>query len=300
MPTSAVAVWLVPSLLALFMYGIAQGLVKKYSGDVPPARFCLFFIVARSLVFLGWFFTHDHPPPFAPESRDFLLMGTGAYVLDGLGWILYYKSIVLGPISIVGTLSAAYAAPTVLFARIFLGEALSTEQYLGVAFIIGGCAGLGYEPSGETDGKPGSRAWMPLAAGALILWGAAQTLLKKSYSFEGAGDVNMSLFASFGGAMTLGVYGLIYGLKRVPGEHGTGLQQLSRSFVPMAIMAGGDLGVIIATVHGKASIVTPLTGAYPLVTVPFAAFLLRERVTKAQMAFMASVLIGMVLCRPTE
>ena len=294
MATSAVVVWLVPSMLALFMYGIAQGLVKKYSGDVPPARFCLFFIVARSLVFLGWFFTNDHAPPFAEEGRTFLYFGVGAYVLDGLGWILYYKSVVLGPISIVGTLSAAYAAPTVLFARIFLDEMLSGMQYVAVGLIIAGCAGLGYEPAGAPAGKPGSRSWIPLAAGALLLWGAAQTLTKKSYEYPGASDVNLVLFATFGGALTLGVYGLMYGLNRTPGETGSGAQQLTRSFLPMAIMAGGDLAVIIALLKGQASIVTPLTAAYPLVTIPFAAFLLRERITRVQLGFMSCVLVGMV------
>src|SRR5579872_7009720 len=45
-PDTALLVWLTPSLIALFLYGIGQGLVKKYIGEVPPARFCLYFVLA--------------------------------------------------------------------------------------------------------------------------------------------------------------------------------------------------------------------------------------------------------------
>lgn len=64
--------------------------------------------------------------------------------MDGLGWILYYKSIVHGPIAIVGTLSAAYPALTVLFAALFLGKVLTPWQYLGVALVLAACLGLAW------------------------------------------------------------------------------------------------------------------------------------------------------------
>ncbi|MEK7287840.1 MAG: hypothetical protein AAB091_04715, partial [Elusimicrobiota bacterium] len=111
----ATLVWLTPALIALFLYGIGQGLIKKNIGDVPPARFCLYYVVAKAIVNLGYFLTQDHPAPFSPENREFMLLGMLAYILDGAGWIMYFESIVAGPITIVGTLSAAYSAPTVLF-----------------------------------------------------------------------------------------------------------------------------------------------------------------------------------------
>ncbi|MEA3175860.1 MAG: hypothetical protein QOF42_3271, partial [Gammaproteobacteria bacterium] len=40
--------WLTPSMIALFLYGIGQGLVKKYIGEVSPARFCLYFVLAKA------------------------------------------------------------------------------------------------------------------------------------------------------------------------------------------------------------------------------------------------------------
>ena len=86
-------------------------------------------------------FTHDHPSLLSPDGRPFLELGVLAYIIDGTGWILYFESIIAGPITIVGTLSAAYPALTVLFARIFLGEQLGSVQYAAVALVIGGVSG---------------------------------------------------------------------------------------------------------------------------------------------------------------
>ena len=61
------------------------------------------------------------------------------------------------------------------------------------------------------------------------------------------------------------------------------------------MMAGGDLGVILATRNGPVSIVTPLTGAYPLVTLGFAALALKEKVSRLQWVCIVMILVGMFL-----
>jgi drug/metabolite transporter (DMT)-like permease len=69
-----------------------------------------------------------------------------------------------------------------------------------------------------------------------------------------------------------------------------------RSFLPMGMMASGDLGVLVASRYGEISIVTPLTGAYPLVTLAFAALVLRERIILLQWGCIAAILVGMYFC----
>ncbi len=285
--------WLIPSFVTLFLYGIGQGLVKKWSDDVPPALFCLFLILARTLVNLGFFFYFDHPSPFTPEGLNYLLIGVLVYILDGLGWILYFESIVYGPITIVGTLSATYPALTLLFAQIFLKEQLVPLQYVGVVMVLAGCVGLSYSPPDpEGDGKITSRRWIPLAIIALICWGAAQTLLKFSYSMPASNEYNMMLFSTFGGVLTLGLYGA-FKLARARRAGITGPHvPFLHSFLPMAMMASGDLGVILASKTGPASIVTPLTGAYPLVTLVFAAAFLKEHISRLQWICLAVLLAG--------
>jgi drug/metabolite transporter (DMT)-like permease len=281
-------VWLAPTLAATFAWGIAQGLVKKYIGEVPPARFCLYYAVANAAVnLLFWHFSGDKPAPFAAEHARFATWGIAAYVLDGIAWIFYYQSIVHGPITIVGTLSAAYPALTVLFARAFLNEVLSVPQYAGVALVLGGCLGLAYSPSGASDRRVRAR-WAPLAAAALLIWGANGALIRYAYGLPGASEANMALFIAIGGLATLGVYGAIAGSRGAAAGW-------ARAMGPMAAMALGGLFAAIAFKAGPASIVTPLSGAYPVVTLGFAAVVLKERPTRLHWACIVAILAGVLL-----
>ena len=289
-PTTApLLLWLTPALLALLLYGLGQGFMKLWITEVPPARFCLYFAFARAVIMGGYFFASPHTPVFASEGRQILAIGVLAYLLDGAGWIMYFQSIIAGPITIVGTLSAAYPALTIVFAHWFLGETLTLLQLVAVVFVIGGCIGLAYQPA-DAANKFTSRAWIPLAFSALVLWGGAQTIVKYDYSL-GATDVNMSLYSMIGALLTLGVYGLWKGRA---GTHS--LREWMRSFLPMGMMASGDLGVLVASRYGEISIVTPLTGAYPVVTLVFAALVLRERIILFQGFCIAAILVGMYFC----
>ncbi len=275
----------------MFLWGVAQGLVKKYIGEVPPARFCLFYAFANAAVSLAFWAFQDKPPVFALENRQFATWGLLAYVLDGSAWIFYYQSIVHGPISIVGTLSAAYPALTVILARVFLGEMLTTAQYVGVVAVIAGCLALAYSPP-EAQTRKTQRRWMAYAGAAVMIWGVSATLIRYAYRFPGAHEANMALFLGVGGLLTLGLYGLRFGRDGASHEWG-------RSFGPMATMAVGSLLAAIAYKHGPASIVTPLSGAYPVVTLGFAWAMLQERPSALQWAGIASVLAGMVLTTAT-
>jgi drug/metabolite transporter (DMT)-like permease len=290
--TTALFAWLTPSMFALLMYGIGQGLIKKYIGEVPPARFCLYFVLAKAIVNLSWFFTHEHPSLLSADGRAFLELGVLAYIIDGTGWILYFESIIAGPITIVGTLSAAYPALTVVFARIFLGEELGTTQYAAVSLVIGGCLGLSYSPP-DADTKILKRRWIPLAFLALTCWATSNTIVKHAYSFAEASEVNLMVCNTLGGVLSLGLYGFLKGRK---GAHS--VREYLHSFVPMGMMAGGDLGVMIASRYGPISIVVPLTGAYPVVTLAFAALILKERISKLQYGCVGAIIAGMVLCQP--
>jgi drug/metabolite transporter (DMT)-like permease len=280
--------WLIPSLASLLLYGLGQGLVKKNISEVPPARFCLYFVVAKAILNLTYFSLFSTAPLLAPEAGLFSEFCILAYLLDGAGWLLYFQAIVHGPIAIVGTLSAAYPALTVLFARFFLGEALSALQYAGVVLVIGGCLGLSYAPS-----PPGSRQinprWIPLSFIALVLWGTSGTLLKHAYTLPGADEVNVLVFNTVGAAVTLGSYGLLYGLR---GEHSR--REWGSSFLPMGMLAGGDIGFILATRYGPVSLTAPISGAYPLVTVIFARLVLAERIGVWQAISIAAILGGML------
>lgn len=280
--------WLAPTLGALVAWGVAQGLVKKYIGEVSAARFCLYYALANVIVNTAFWAISDSPPAFAAGGRDFAFWGLLAYLLDGIAWIFYYQSITYGPISIVGTLSAAYPALTVVFARSFLGEDLTIAQGFGVAAVLLGCIALAYSPLHARART--QKRWMVYAGAALVIWGVSGTLIRYAYYFPAAHEGNMALFIAIGGLSTLGLYGVLKGAAR-GGSHAEWLRALG----PMATMAVGSLLVAIAYKYGPASLVTPLAGAYPVVTLGFAWVVLKERPSSLQWAGIASVLLGMVL-----
>jgi drug/metabolite transporter (DMT)-like permease len=280
--------WLAPTLGAFFAWGLAQGLVKKYIGEVSAASFCLYYALANAIVNVAFWAFSDTPPVLAPEGREFAFWGLLAYVLDGAAWIFYYQSLTYGPISIVGTLSAAYPALTVIFARAFLGEDLTVMQGLGVGAVLLGCIALAWSPS-DSKAASGNR-WKVYAGIALVIWGVSGTLIRYSYGFPGAHEGNLALFIAIGGLATLGTYGLLQGAARSASR-----KEMVRAFGPMATMAFGSLLVAIAYKHGPATLVTPLAGAYPVVTIAFAWAVLMERPTLLQWGGIAAALVGMVL-----
>jgi drug/metabolite transporter (DMT)-like permease len=282
--------WLAPSLVAVLLYGVGQGLIKKWIVEVLPARFCIYLMLARGAINLSFFFAQPHPSLLAPDGHAFLGLSVLAAMLDGTAWIFYFGSIVAGPITIVGTLSAAYPALTVVFASAFLGEHLRTLQYIAVATVIAGSLGLSYMPA-EAGVKRLSRRWIPLALTALILWASSQTLIKYAYTLPEASEVNLAFCSAVGAALTLGTFGL---WKGHGGGHSFG--EWWRSFLPMGLMGAGDLGVIIATRYGPISVVTPLSGAYPVVTLAFAAVVLKERIRPLQLLCTAAIILGMFFC----
>lgn len=287
--------WMVPTLMALFLYGAGQVLVKKYISEVPPARYCLFFFFAKSAVNLGYFVYYYAVKSKTGAGVDLqalpvgaFLVGSLAYIIEGAAWILYYESIARGPVSIVGTMSAAYAAPNVLLAYLFLGERLLGHQYAGVVLVIFGCVALGYAPPEEGEEKKG-RSWIPMALTALALWGVWQTLVKHTYNVYKVNDAQMALFNVMGAFSTLGLYGIVRGrgVKTEPG-----IWKLA--VIPTAVMASGDLAVIIATQTGKVGVVTPISGAYPVVTLWIARVVLKEKITRFQWAAVALIVVGMI------
>jgi drug/metabolite transporter (DMT)-like permease len=120
-----------------------------------------------------------------------------------------------------------------------------------------------------------------------VIWGCSSTLLKWSYHLPGADEVNVMVFNTVGDALTLGVYGVARGRQ---GSHDRG--EWTRSLLPMGMMAGGDIGFIVATRYGPVSLTTPFSGAYPVITVVFARLVLKERISAWQGLSIAAILAG--------
>jgi uncharacterized membrane protein len=311
--------WLLPTLSAFFLYGFGQGYAKMYIADMKPPRFCLYFIAVKAVLTLGVFLwasymsAEGNPSPFNAEGRQFLFCGLLAGALDAAGWVLYFESLLGGPVSIVGTVSAAYPVVTAVLARIFLAEHLSSIQYMGVILVIAGCIGIAYEPSTPTGGlstgrdksSPTEKAkrrfmgmplWFIEAVLADFCWGSGATMQDYFYMLPRADEVtsesNLMLYMMLSGVLVLGGYGWIRDEQK-----GCPAREVARAMPPAAMFVIGDLATIVAYGMGTATLVTTLSGAYPAVTLVFAYLhpALRERPTFFQWVCIVLIFIGMLI-----
>jgi drug/metabolite transporter (DMT)-like permease len=290
--------WVGPTFTALFLYGIAGGLFKQVLGDIPVARFCLYTVVVDGVIYMSYYLTHDHPPPFAPEGLRFFYWAMVAGVLEGIASILYYESLSGGPVSVIGTVSAAYPIVTAMLAFFFLGELLIPTQYVGVALVIIGCIGIAYEPS-DPDQKTSARQvlgmplWFLQSILAALLWGIGGAMDRWVYELPNASEANFVLFGIFANVLTVGLYGLL--LER---EWKFPVKEWAWATLPLGINAVADIALYIAYEWGPATLVTTLSGAYPPVTLVYAYFVIRERPTRLQWTCIALVFIGLMLSPP--
>jgi drug/metabolite transporter (DMT)-like permease len=100
-----------------------------------------------------------------------VLFGLGA--VGWLSYITFYGALEIGPISVLSPIISGYAAVTVLFAVVILGETLSTVQALAVGVTIAGavCACLDLGAIKRATIEPRSALGFALAICAMVLLG---------------------------------------------------------------------------------------------------------------------------------
>ncbi len=288
--------WLETTFLAFFLYGIGQALIKQYVGDVTAYRFCLYAVPTYFIadMFYYWY-NLPAPNPLAPEGREFMVYALTLCLLEGVAYVMYYESIGGGPISIVGTVSAAYPAVTVVYAFFLLDEVLRPIQNVGIALLILGCIGIAYEPS-DPDQKVKTRKilglplWFLQALIAALGWGIGAGMTRHAFEMPNANQANFALFGFIGYCVPLAVYGA-YKEK----EWKFPVKQMKLAFTPLMMIAIGDVILINAYDYGLASIVTPVSGAYPALTIVYAYFVLKEKLTPLQWVCVVLIFIGIIL-----
>ncbi len=239
--------------------------------------------LAEAGFFLMVYVAYGLPPLLDPYGAA---MGMSAGLTGMLGYVLYYEAIARGTISRIGTITAAYPALTVVLAVLILFESLNSVHAVGISLLLGSALLLGYaETAGGERAKP---LVIMLIILAFVFWGLWGFFVKVAVSNLGEGP----MFAYYALSNSLiGSSLLIYHRWR----HGR--QRLGRDWIwPASGTALGAIGVVLFTLAmagGPAVLVTPLTGAYPVVTVTGAALLLRERLGRMEVLGLIAFLLGL-------
>ncbi len=277
--------WFLYALLALVFWG-GWGFASKRIGDAVSATECqvistlgLLPIVAA----LAW----RAGAAIRGRSTRAVVIAFVSGLASGLGNIPFYWLLGGGEkAATVVPLTSLYPLVTVVLAVPLLRERLNGVQKLGIALAL---VAIYIFNAGQTSGL--FSTWLAYALLPVFLWGLAG-LLQKMCTNDLSADV--STFWFLGGLVAVSVGLLVWKPMRwdLPASTWTW-------GVTLGLLLGlGNLALLAAFAsQGKASVITPLSGLYPLVTVPLAVCFLGERVSPREWAAIAlSVLAVVALC----
>lgn len=190
-------------------------------------------------------------------------------VLAGLGNLAYLQTLAAGGAAVkVTPLTALYPVVTVLLALLFLGERLRGIQICGVALALG--AIYAFNPITEWSALGGS--WTLFALVPIGLWGVSALFQKISTSHVASGTSTLVFLAAF---LVLAMFLAV----TQPVTWNAPPKAWFWALLWGALFGVGNLALLVAYGQdGKASIVTPLSGLYSIVTIPLAILFLGERI----------------------
>jgi len=282
--------WFVLATVVVFLWGFDGILAKLSTPKLGVARIAVLIAVVDGLVyFLGFYYWRDNMPI---AFGDGVLAATSC-IVGAVAYICYFESITDGQIAIAGTISAAYPALTVIGALIFLSETLTTTQAISLVAIIGGVIALSYEPNPDSEHAMPRRSLF-FALLAFVLWGFWSLTSKMAINAVGPGNifgfyVVASLIVPFAYAL----------FRRVRPERSRAGDPSRTAWVlggaALALNVCGVFAFSFALNAGFASLVVPISSAYPLVTVVLAVALLREKLDRLHVIALAFVIVGLTV-----
>ena len=216
-------------------------------------------------------------------TADYAALAVSVAALFSVGYIVFYRGLARGLVSIVSPVSAGYVVVTALLSAVFLHETIGIDRWALILVILAGIA------LASTRGR--SRATLSGVAHGLIamtVMGIAFTLWKPMVDVAGAYLAVVSVRV-----ISAGMLGGFLAAMRAPWSpfrNGAGVFVLVAALLDSVGFIVFNLGIE----RNPVSLIIPVAAAYPVVTVALAWVLLRERLARPQVAGIAVVLVGVV------
>jgi len=287
--------WLRYSVLAMLAYGVWGAVSSLASQNVSPLTLQIVSTIGLFPVVLVLLFSKNIHHS-ANRTRG-ILLATATGVIGGTGNLTLYQALRLGgEASVVFPLTGMYPLITIILARLLLKERLNRIQALGIALALVAI----YLFSAQQGSRKFSgwqdlfSTWMAYALLTLIFFGVS--CITQKFTTRYISDELSTIFFTVG-FVALAV---VISLAGSP-PWNLGAKDWVLGIVVGLLMATGTLALFAALRRGKASIVTPLTALYPLVTVILAVVFLNEHFDSVKIAAIAVALIaGMALSKEGE
>ena len=257
--------WLLWTVAAVVSWGIWAVLAKLIGGGLTGAQSQVLSTVGIVPVVLALARAKDLT--VRPGGRRGVYYALAAGIVSGLGNVTYYDLYGRGGTAATAvSLTALYPLVTIALAAAFLGERVNRVQALGL--ILSLAAIYLFNVSEEGGILSG---WLAYAFLPLVMWGAAGFLSKLATGHLSGTLAALLLLAGF---LVVNV-GLVVA---VPWPDEVSPRTWGLVAALGFFLAFGNYAVVQAYTDGKASVITPLAGLYPLVSVPVALVLLGETV----------------------
>jgi transporter family protein len=214
-----------------------------------------------------------------------------ASILYAAAYLLFFKGFELGNVSIISATMNLWAVFTMVFAFIFLGQRLSTFQFLGVLLIIAGVSFVSLKWSDIKDQNINLFAGIKETILAALLFGIFWNL--SEMISEQIGWLSTTFFVKIGIVLFMLFFSLLV-------NRGLSVAKTSPKIIIMILLAGVLEAAAVAIVNwgltiGDAILVTPIASALSIVTITMAIIFLKEKITKLQGFGMIIVITGIVL-----
>jgi len=286
--------WFILAIVVAFFWGSAGIFAKLSTPALGVARVALLIASVEGVMYTIGFLVWRQDVSISLADS---ILAASSCIIGISGYLCFFESIMEGQIAIAGTISAAYPALTVIGAIVVLSESLTAAQSLGVIAVIGGVIALSYEPKPGTKHALNKRSLM-FALMAFSLWGLWSLTSKMAIDRIHAGNI----FAFY--VLSSLTAPILYGwFRRVhpsgPKSSRPGLNAWVLGAIGLALNVTGAFAYSFALGQGNASLVVPISSAYPLITVVLAVAFLRERLSRIHLPALAVVLAGLILLAVT-
>lgn len=262
--------WLTFSLITIALFGVWGFVSTVITKEVAPLTVQVLSTIGLLPVALVLGFSQN-----LQKGTNFgagIALATLTGVLGGSGNVALYKALQIGGEgSVVVPLTGMYPLVTVILARFLLKERLNRVQSLGIGLAL--VAIYLFSPreslGATVTWRSAFSAWMMYGLMALVLFGVACITMK--FATRHIPDELSTIFYTLG-YILLAIVIIAAGSV----EWHVSMKNWALGILVGLLMNGATLTLFVAYRWGKASIVTPLTALYPLVTVLLAGLILKE------------------------
>jgi bacterial/archaeal transporter family protein len=285
---SLIPVWLRWTFIALISWGIWAVLSKLLGSALTAEQSQTLSTFGMLPVLIPLAFATRGAVRTA--SRRGLWIAFAGGIVTCLGNVAYYAALARGEkVATVVALTALYPLVTILLAVFILRERLGSMQCTGIALSF-----IAIWLFNIQDGSGLLSTTLIYALTPIVLWGLSGFLQKVATNFVTGEIAALVYLASFV------PIALFFGL-REPWPAALSTRDWTLVVALGFFLAFGNYAMLAAFASGgKAAVIAPLGGLYPLISVPIAVWLLGEKIGPREIAGIVVALAGVAAlsCEP--